>query len=287
MTKKKKRRSKGQIVWSVMFAAALLVLCFSVFQLIKIFLDYKEGTDEYEELRQYTAAMEPEQENVTQEVSESDEEKTISSSESIPESISESELIGESVPLPPLTVDFESLKGINPDVCGWLYIEALEISYPVVQGADNDTYLHTTYEGKSNYAGSIFMDYQNSSTLDDCNTIIYGHNMKNLSMFGKLKQIKEQEKYKESIYFWILTPDENYRYQIYTAFYTEADGDVYTLFSQSGEEFRNYLEQMAGCSGIPVEVPEFDERSRVVTLSTCAARDSSQRFVVQGVRTAD
>ncbi len=104
---------------------------------------------------------------------------------------------------PPLAVDFESLKAINPDVKGWLYIEALDISYPVVQGPDNDTYLHTTYEGTSrtNFAGSIFLDYQNQDDFSDGNTIVYGHNMKNLSMFGKLKQMKEQKKYRDSVYF--------------------------------------------------------------------------------------
>ena len=57
---------------------------------------------------------------------------------------------------PPLAVDFESLKAINPDVKGWLYIEALDISYPVVQGPDNDAYLHTTYEGTRQLCGVPF-----------------------------------------------------------------------------------------------------------------------------------
>lgn len=282
MAKNRKKKGKGQFLWTVLFVAALIVLCFSIFNLIRIFLDYKEGTDEYAELRQYTSPIETEKETEPLKASDQKEEQT--SEEGI---ISISEPQKDSSPVPPLTVDFSALQEINPDVCGWLYIEALEISYPIVQGTDNDTYLHTTYEGNSNYAGSIFVDYQNSNALDDCNTIVYGHNMKNLSMFGKLKQIKEQEKYKTSVYFWILTPDEDYCYQIYTAFYTEADGEVYTLFSQPGEEFLSYLERMAEQSQIAAEVPEFDEKSRVVTLSTCAARDSSGRFVVQGVRTAD
>lgn len=101
---------------------------------------------------------------------------------------------------------------------GWLYIEALDISYPVVQGPDNDTYLHTTYEGTSNFAGSIFLDYQNQDDFSDGNTIVYGHNMKNLSMFGKLKQMKEQEKYRDSVYFWMLTPESNDVYQIFLPF---------------------------------------------------------------------
>ena len=185
---------------------------------------------------------------------------------------------------PPLAVDFESLKAINPDVKGWLYIEALDISYPVVQGPDNDTYLHTTYEGTSNFAGSIFLDYQNQDDFSDGNTIVYGHNMKNLSMFGKLKQMKEQEKYRDSVYFWMLTPESNDVYQIFSAFYTEADSDVYTLYSGGGEAFVQYLNTMAARSEIPVEQPEMDEHSHIIVLSTCAASDTTGRFVVLGVR---
>lgn len=185
---------------------------------------------------------------------------------------------------PPLAVDFESLKAINPDVKGWLYIEALDISYPVVQGPDNDAYLHTTYEGTSNFAGSIFLDYQNQDDFSDGNTIVYGHNMKNLSMFGKLKQMKEQEKYRDSVYFWMLTPESNDVYQIFSAFYTEADSDVYTLYSGGGEAFVQYLNTMAARSEIPVEQLPMDENSHIIVLSTCAASDTTGRFVVLGVR---
>ena len=153
-----------------------------------------------------------------------------------------------------------------------------------VQGPDNDAYLHTTYEGTSNFAGSIFLDYQNQGDFSDGNTIVYGHNMKNLSMFGKLKQMKEQEKYRDSVYFWMLTPESNDVYQIFSAFYTEADSDVYTLYSGRGEAFVQYLNTMAARSEIPVEQPEMDEHSHIIVLSTCAASDTTGRFVVLGVR---
>ena len=63
------------------------------------------------------------------------------------------------------------------------------MNYPIVQAADNDKYLHLTYEGNYNFAGTIFIDYENSSDFNDCNTLVYGHNMKNGSMFGQLKKI--------------------------------------------------------------------------------------------------
>mgnify|MGYP001046446574 FL=1 len=108
--------------------------------------------------------------------------------------------------------------------------------------------------------------------------------MKNLSMFGKLKQMKEQEKYKDSVYFWMLTPESNDVYQIFSAFYTEADSDVYTLYSGGGEAFVQYLNTMAARSEIPVEQLPMDENSHIIVLSTCAASDTTGRFVVLGVR---
>lgn len=263
---KKKKGTAGKLIWRLLFLVALCVLLYSGYQLVCIFLSYKEGTDEYDSLREYTTVVTPEPENGISEPDDGQENIQLSTAEA------------------PLTVDFASLQEINPDVKGWLYIEAIDVSYPIVQGTDNDEYLHTTYEGKSNYAGSIFVDYQNSGDFSDCNTIVYGHNMKNQSMFGKLKLIKEKEKYKDSIYFWILTPDGDYKYQMFSAYYTDAVSDSYTLFSGPGEEFTQYLSVMSQRSQIPLEVPAMDQDSRIVTLSTCAARDSSQRFVVQGVR---
>lgn len=266
MAGKRKESKAGKILWRILFVLALCVLVYSGYNLIRIYLSYKEGTDEYDSLRQYTAAVTPEPES------------------EIPATESEEENGEPKQAVPPLTVDFASLQQINPDVKGWLYIESLDISYPIVQGADNDEYLHTTYEGKSNYAGSIFIDYQNSGEFTDCNTIVYGHNMKNQSMFGKLKLFKEKEKYKDSVYFWILTPAGSYRYQAFSAYYTDAESDSYTLFSGPGDEFVQYLAKMSERSEVPLETPVMDQNSRIVTLSTCAARDSSQRFVVQGVR---
>lgn len=80
------------------------------------------------------------------------------------------------------------LYRINPDLIGILEIPSLDICYPVVQGPDNEKYLHLTFEGKENPAGCIFLDAENSRDLSDDNIIIYGHNMKDGSMFGRLKR---------------------------------------------------------------------------------------------------
>ena len=181
------------------------------------------------------------------------------------------------------TAFYLGAKSVNPDVVGWIYIEALDnINYPVVQGDDNETYLHTTYENNYNFAGTIFVDYENSSDFSDCNTLIYGHNMKNGSMFGNLKKFTEdQSTYEKSKYFWILTPEKNYRYEIISAYTTGVNSDTYTLFKGPGEEYLNYLNTIQGYSEIKTEATELTVKDKIVTLSTCTGNEAT-RFVVQG-----
>ena len=101
---------------------------------------------------------------------------------------------------------------------------------------------------------------------------------------GKLKLLKEWEEYKNSMYFWILTPEHDYRYEIFSVQYTDASSDVYTLFSEPGTLFVDYLETMQSQSEIPVEERTFTAEDKVVTLSTCSSSNGDGRFVVQGVQ---
>ena len=107
--------------------------------------------------------------------------------------------------------------------------------------------------------------------------------MKNQSMFGKLKLLQEQGLYQNSSEFWILTPEHNYRYQIFSMHVTAQDSDVYTLFTNPGQEFVDYLNKMLNESetALPLE-QDFTAESRIVTLSTCTSSETD-RFVVQGL----
>ena len=90
---------------------------------------------------------------------------------------------------PDLQIDFANLKKTNPDFRGWLYFPALDISYPVVQGEDNNYYLKHSFEGESVNAGCIFMDCEASADWSDRNTFVFGHNMRDESMFGSFKNL--------------------------------------------------------------------------------------------------
>ena len=258
----KKPKKKGDIVLTLALIVAVAVFCFAAYNLFHIYTEYKKGTDEYNHIEQMA---------VTERAPESTEEASDT----------------EQGPQPPFDVDFAALQGVNPDVVGWIYIEALDgISYPVVQGEDNEEYLHTTYENNYNFAGTIFIDYENSRDFSDCNTLVYGHNMKNGSMFGRLKKFSEdQTTYEKSKYFWIFTPEKDYRYEIISAYTTGVNSDTYTLFKGPGDEFQEYLDTIKGYSEIETDDTELTIKDRIVTLSTCTGNDAT-RYVVQG-RLAD
>lgn len=258
--KKKKRRTAGDIIRNLVLILAIGVFAFSAFQLGKIFLEYKEGTDEYNRVREYVTVADTETE---------DKEDAESKEPEAPKPVSPQ-------------VDFNGLKAINPEVIGWIQIEGTSISYPIMKGKDNDYYLKHTFEGNYNAAGSIFIDYTNNSNFEDCNTIIYGHNMKNGSMFGLLRK---HFKDRESIlgrYIWICTPDKNYRYEIFSSHVVDAAGEVYTLFSAPDQQFAAYLENMKSQSLVDFGT-EVTEKDKVITLSTCTGNDAT-RFVVQAKR---
>ncbi len=250
--KKKKSSKIGKVIWWICLLAALAVFIGSGYQLLSTTMEYKQADDEYEELEKTADITYP---DTTEAVEEED---------------------------PGPQIDFAALKAVNEDVIGWLVVDALDISYPIMQGEDNDFYLHRTTEKTYNFAGSIFLDYENSDDFSDCNSVIYGHNMKNGSMFGTLKRFREAEVYQTSLYFWICTPEKNYRYQIFSAYETAVGSETYTLFSVKGKEFKEWENKMATLSEIPCGEFTFDGNERIATLSTCTG-NSATRFVVQGV----
>lgn len=176
-------------------------------------------------------------------------------------------------------IDFQTLQDENEDICGWLEVPGLEISYPVVQGEDNAYYLKRTFRKEHNGAGSIFMDMRNDRDLTDRNTILYGHNMKNGSMFGKLKQYRDEEVLKENPVFYYYTPGQVFQCQIISCRTVKAQESEYPVGFQDPESYRSYLERILEKSWheSPFEVKESD---RLMMLSTCTG-SKTERFVIQ------
>ena len=181
----------------------------------------------------------------------------------------------------PISVDFEGLLAENSDVVGWIYSEDTQINYPVMRGDSNETYLHTMINGEYNSAGSIFMDFRCQPDLSDYNTILYGHHMKNGSMFASLHQYTNQSFYDEHKFMWYLTPDHVYRLDVIAGYIGDAEAEVYTIF-QNTDELDHYLSFAASHSTFtPESVTE--DINGIVVLSTCSY-DSDVRFTVSAVR---
>ena len=259
-----KKSGRGTL-WKIVVCVALLVFLVSGGLTLHSYLADKRAQEEYERLAR--EAAQTTQETITIEETEKQELETEPEKEEYQS-----------------PYDFEKLKEENPDTIGWIHIPDTKISYPIVQGTDNDFYLKHDFNGEASVAGSIYLDYESEGDFEGRNNILYGHNMKNGSMFGHLKKFAEdQETYNKSKYFWILTPDKNYRYEIISAYTTGVNSDTYTLFKGPGDEFQSYLETIKGYSEIQTDPGELTIKDKIVTLSTCTGNEST-RFVVQGKR---
>ena len=178
----------------------------------------------------------------------------------------------------PISVDFEGLISENADVVGWIYCEGTQINYPVLRGKDNDAYLHHMINGQYNSAGSIFMDYRCEPDLSGYNTIIYGHHMKNGSMFASLHQYTNQSYYDEHKYMWYLTPGHIYRFDLISGYVGDAEAEIYTIFTERGE-LNSYLSFASSVSTFePDHTPE--NTNGIVVLSTCSYEYDDARYVV-------
>lgn len=250
---RRKKRTMRQMLSNLVLVIAVGVFLFSGFKLYGIFSEYHKGESEYDSL------------------------KDIAIQTSVPE-------VSEEIP-EEFKVDFEKLKGINPDVVGWIrFDEPSQISYPVVKGPDNDKYLNTTFEGKRNAAGALFMDEHNQGDFSDENTFIYGHNMKNGSMFGQLRKYKTKSFCEENPYFYIYTLDGKVStYQVFSVCIVKDISRSYVKQYSNAEDFEGYIDYIRGISRYSVDV-EVTGESQIVSLSTCTNVSDDERLLVHGVK---
>lgn len=197
-----------------------------------------------------------------------------------------SEPVDNTPKTPAITMDFEKLAEINTDIIGWIIIPDTNVNYPLLKGETNDTYLRHAYNKKSNRMGSIFMDYRSKADLSDRHTIIYGHNMKNNSMFSVLLRYDDQSFYDKHRYFYIHQPTGYLKYEIFSAYMVTVPSSLYTIGFTSDAQFDPYVKQFTSDTWIASNV--FPTGSdKVVTLSTCGSDSDTERFVVHGYLVED
>lgn len=184
-------------------------------------------------------------------------------------------------------IDFDALWAVNQDVLGWIAIPGTELSYPLMQGANNQYYLSHNWKGEANTGGAVFLESTCNGDLSDFHTIVYAHRMRNDSMFGTLKYYDAQDFWREHPSVYIAAGDGTiYRYDIFAAHEVNTKGIVYRLDIEQnhlqGELIRACLEGSAIDTGI---VPT--EEGRLLTLSTCTAAGHADRWVVHAVLQAE
>lgn len=192
----------------------------------------------------------------------------------------------EEAPLPiePPVIDWEGLKAENGDIIGWIQVPAVGIEYPILQGDSNDEYLHKSVSGEWRTAGSIFLDSQNSPGMTDCHSIIYGHNMRNGSMFASLKDFNNTEVFQSCPYFWVCMEEKDLLYQIVSIHAAVTGDESFTLFpgTVKNRTFDSWMEEEIKKSQIECPLPD-KYLKKMVTLSTCTPSSDSTRQLVQGI----
>lgn len=248
---------------------AAAVLGFSLYQIGGYLLGYYQSSQMNQRLAEDAVVLLPTQESAPKtDADPAEEENTASTQETY---------LDET---PPLTVDFDVLQQESPDVIAWLYSSDTPINLPVVQGKDNDYYLYHMVNGSENALGTLFADYRNDGHFQDRNTIIYGHNIKNGSMFGTLCNYKKQEHYDEHPVMWLLTRDRNYKVELYAGYVTSSSSEAFG-FVQYDEETQALYETAIEQSTFKADV-KFQPGDRIVTLSTCSYEFNDARYVLQG-----
>lgn len=255
--RRKRKNTAGRVISTVVLIVALVVFFYSGFQLYKILKGYYDGRSEYDKVREVA---------INQNTDDADGDK------------------GDG-----FSVNFDELKSINEDTIGWIRFSPKpeEINYPIVQGQDNDEYLHRTFSANENTLGAIFLNVDNKADFSDRNSIIYGHRMKDGSMFRHLQDYDSQDFWKSNPYFYIYTPDgQKLTYHIFAAGEVEDTSEIYQTQFESDDAYLKYLNTVTGISLYDTGV-KVNTGDTVVTLSTCTSANDTHRFVVVGVKESE
>ena len=242
--KKSKKHGVKNVILTLLIIFFIAVIIFSGIQLIKWYLGNKANNDIIEEIK----------------------ESNIISYNENDENVSE--------------VDFEKLKNINSDAVGYIEVPNTNISYPVVQAKNNDYYLTYNLKKEYNSAGWIFMDYRNDLDGNDKNIIIYGHNRRDGSMFGSLKNILSPDWYnnESNKYVTFIIEQGNLKYEVFSIYQIEReDYYIQTTFSDN-EDYESFIRTITNRSIKNYNVNVSSEDS-ILTLSTCA-NDNEYRVVL-------
>lgn len=278
---RKKRRGSSfltVLIW-LLLIVMLVVATMAGYKLYRYYKEYDDDRDRYEELRDDVILISDGEEESTSSFIYSDADDTQTYKKH--RHTSRKKGAGSI----DFDIDWDALKAVNEDIIGWVYFTGLpQISYPILQAEDNDYYVHRTYDLSSDNskAGCIFMDYRMNSDFSSPYSIIYGHNVHDGSMLSDLPQLKDQSLYDAEPYFWILAPQGNYRYQIFSIFQCHRSADVFQKsFTSWTEDFLSWQQELKSRNTMQGDV-ELQDDSHIIAFSTCVP-NSYDRTIVCGV----
>lgn len=177
-------------------------------------------------------------------------------------------------------IDLPALQAVNPDIIGWLHIPGTNISYPLLQGEDNQHYLKHTWDNQQNVVGSIFMECTNSPDLTNFNTIIYGHNLEDGTMLTQLHSYQSQAFWAQFPHIYVVTGNGIYRYEVFSAAEVSITDICYRLSFPDDASKQHFLDAASNWSILDTGIVPTPE-DRVLTLSTCTGVIYTNRLVIQ------
>ena len=188
-----------------------------------------------------------------------------------------------------IPVKFEELQAVNPDVYAWITVPGTDIDYPILQHAsDNTYYLMHNIDGSYGYPGCIYTENMNSKDFTDNNTVIYGHNMKNGSMFAQLHKFEDPDFFKENREVLIYLPDEVLHYTIFAAHIYDDRHLLYSFDFTDPEVYQKYLDSIFSIRDMSANIDKditVTTDDQIITLVTCIGSQPNNRLLVQAVLT--
>ncbi len=194
------------------------------------------------------------------------------------------------IEIPRKNLDFTELReNVNEHIYAWIHIPETVIDYPIVQHPEDDSYyLNRNLDGSSGYPGCIYSESINKKDFSDAHTVLYGHNMKNGTMFGSLHQYEDSLFFEKQPFFYIYTEDDIFVYQIFRAYRYTDEHLLLNYSTQIPEGFQVYLDRMREYKTLISNADErltegLDSTDKICTLSTCIKNQEQYRYLVQGV----
>ncbi|MBD5449953.1 MAG: class B sortase [Lachnospiraceae bacterium] len=299
----KKEKSK---VWLILFFIFLIVMVFAAGMTFREYINYRSVNNQLDSLQsnvnnntgrtveEYTKEEEPEkkEEEPAADIENDTSEDSSKDRIDIGEEDEDTDVIDileqSGIEIPDKTLNWDALHEENGDIYAWIYVPDTTVDYPVLQHpTDNSYYLNYNMDGTKGYPGCIYTENFNRKDFSDIHTVIYGHNLKDKTMFSSLHNFEDEGLFNEDHYIFIYTEDYVFVYRIFAAYEFDSlhllDNFDYTNEYVYKDYLRKIYQTTDRVANVRADIQVTTE-DKIVTLSTCTSdHDSNRRFLVTGV----